>query len=383
MKTPHSPCQNTGKTRYLRTLLYFFLISFSFLSYSQQKAFPTAEGFGKFATGGRGGAVVKVTNLNDSGPGSFRQAAQYTSGARTIVFEVGGIINLNSVVSIQEGNVTIAGQTAPGGGILFRGSMILVEVSNVIIRHIRFRPGNAAETSPDGLNITSWVTGVVQNIIIDHCSISWADDENFDVRALNGGIVTNITIQNSIIAESGYGCAAAANTFNKTYYKNLLIHNTERNIAFGFPTDGTFNSEMINNIVYGFRWASSPSMGTKFTILNNLYRKSSQVPILGAAVDGTPAGQGTPSETYAYISGNILPAGMSEYNSILNPYIKTTPYLSSGIVPISANQIANDILSHVGASLPQRDAVDVRLINQYNNGNGELATSGTYPTIAN
>ncbi|MGK0446275.1 MAG: hypothetical protein ACJA2M_000043, partial [Polaribacter sp.] len=365
------------------TILLTLLFCLSNISFAQTTAFPDAEGFGRYASGGRGGTLIKVTNLNDSGPGSFRQAAQYASGARTIVFEVGGTIILNSVLSIKNGNVTIAGQTAPGDGILIKGSMVIIEASNVIMRHIRFRPGNSQPNTPDGLNITAWGTDIVEDIIIDHCSISWANDENFDVRSATQGIVRNITLQNSIIAESGYGASAAKNTFNKTYYKNLFIHNRERNIAYGFPTDGTFDSEMINNLIYGFRWASSPSMGSKFTILNNHYRKSSQVPIIGTAVDGTFAGQGTPSETYAYIAGNITPAEMSEYNSNLIPYIKTTPYLSSGIIAINANQVANDILPHVGASLPNRDAVDVRLINQYNNGNGSLVSSGIYPVMQN
>ncbi|WP_040281873.1 T9SS type A sorting domain-containing protein [Psychroserpens damuponensis] len=372
-------CSTLKSRPFLILVIFIFCISNS--NYAQTIAFPTANGFGKYASGGRGGTVIKVTNLNDSGPGSLRQALMYTSGARTIVFEVGGTITLTSALTVLDGNVTVAGQTAPGDGILIKGSMVLIQTSNVIMRYIRFRPGNSQSNTADGLNITSWGSDIVENIIIDHCSISWADDENFDVRAVSEGKVQNITLQNSIIAESLYGAAAAKNTFNKTYYKNLFIHNTERNIAHGFPTAGMFDSEMINNLVYGVRWASSPSMGSKFTVLNNHYRKSSEVETMGTAVDATFAGSGTLSETYAYISGNITPDGMSEYHSNLNPYIKTTPYLSSGIVAIPADQVANDILSHVGASLPKRDAVDVRLINQYNNGNGVLAYSGTYPTM--
>ncbi|MEH6538381.1 MAG: hypothetical protein V7719_18435, partial [Psychroserpens sp.] len=364
-------------------LLITLIFCFSFNSYAQL-AFPTAEGFGKNASGGRGGQVIKVTNLNNSGAGSLR-AALLTSGARTIVFEVGGTITLTSAIYITDGDFTLAGQTAPGDGILIRGSMVQVEDSNAIIRYIRFRPGSSAANTADALSITAWSNTLVEDVIVDHCSFSWADDENFNTRGSGStpGTVRNITVQNCIISEGNYGMLAGPNTFNQTFYKNLFAHNNERNIRNGYPTDGTFAFEMINNLIYGYKWATSPSLGGKFTVLNNHYRASSQTSVNGAAVDGTPAGQTTPSETYAYIDGNITPNGILEYSSILNPYIETTPYADSGVNVIGASSVANDILPHVGASLPARDAVDVRIINQYNNGNGTLASSGIYPTIQN
>lgn len=348
-------------------------------------AFPEANGFGKHATGGRGGTVIKVTNLNNSGVGSLRQALQYTSGARIIVFEVGGTITLTSVLSVTDGNVTVAGQTAPGGGILIKGSMVIIEDSNVIIRYIKFRPGPSAPANePDGLSITAWGSDIVENIMIDHCSISWARDENFDIRVVSSGRVQNVTIQNSIISESGYGSLAGQNTYNKTYYKNLFAHNQDRNITTNYPTDGDFfDFEMINNLVYGCGSGPGLAWGSKHTILNNHFRESSQASIYNIICDYGSNGAGTLSESYAYISGNIIPNGKTLSASVMDPYIENTPYASSGIVPLDANLVANDILSHVGSSFPNRDAVDIRLINQYNAGSGALATSGTYPTISN
>src|SRR5690606_22611003 len=121
---------------------------------SQQIAFPTAHGFGKYATGGRGGSVIKVTNLNASGAGSLKAALE-ANGTRTIIFEVGGTIDLGtSLIFVDNGNLTIAGQTAPGDGILIKGGMITFNASNVIMRYIRIRPGNTSPPDRDGINIT-------------------------------------------------------------------------------------------------------------------------------------------------------------------------------------------------------------------------------------
>ncbi|MGJ8593025.1 MAG: T9SS type A sorting domain-containing protein [Aquaticitalea sp.] len=382
MKTPIPPSQNIG-TRHYGVTAFLCLFLFCNYSFTQQLAFPTAEGFGKYATGGRGGAVIKVTNLNDSGPGSLRQALQYTTGPRTIIFEVGGIINLTSALSVLNGNVTVAGQTAPGGGILIKGSMLTIEASDVIIRHIRFRPGlNVPATEPDGLNITAWSNRLVENIIIDHCSISWSLDENLDIRSLGNGIARNISVQYCIISEANYGSLASGGTFNKTYYKNYLAHTSERNVTTNYPTPNTFDFEMINNLIYGVGRSTGLALGSKQTVINNHYKNSNQQAINPTIVDFTTVGQGTVSDTYSYIAGNLIPNGYEEYSPNVIPYIRTTPYLSSGIIPINASDVSGEIVPHVGASLPVRDAVDLRLINQYNTNTGSIAYSGTYPIIS-
>ena len=363
-------------------LLSLFLLSCTNYSYSQL-AFPTAEGFGKNATGGRGGQVIIVTNLNDSGSGSLRAALDATV-PRTIVFEVGGTINLNSNIYVSNGDLTLAGQTAPGDGILIKGGMVQFEESNVIVRYIKFRPGPTAPSGYDAVSITAWAGNTVEDIIFDHCSFSWGGDENFNIRGVNGGVVKNITLQNSIVSESTYGFLAGNGCFNISIYKNLFALNSERNIRSNYPMSNELDFEMINNVVYGFRVATKPSLGVQFSVLNNHYKLSSQVnPINNAVVDASSSGGGNTSQTHAYISGNIKPISMTVNDSALNPYLETTAYESSGIIPIPASELVNELINNVGASLPTRDAVDIRIIDHFNNGDGTISSSGEYPTILN
>ena len=200
-------------------------------------AFPSAEGYGRFARGGRGGEVLFVTNLNDSGEGSLRDAIENHTGPRTIIFRVGGVIELESklVIDQSHGNVYIAGQTAPGDGItLTKYSLGMLGANDVIIRDIRMRIGDASGTESDGMGMSS-----SNNCIIDHCSISWATDEGFSSRSAK-----NITFQWNIIGESlhdsiHYGsnhtgtethAFAASISGNKgSFHHNLLIDCTGRN----------------------------------------------------------------------------------------------------------------------------------------------------------
>ena len=148
--------------------LSFILCSFNLMINAQQLAFPGAEGGGAFTQGGRGGKIYVVTSLEDSGKGTFREACEAV-GARTIVFNVSGIIRLKNRISMRAPYVTIAGQTAPGDGICIAGESLIIDTHDVIIRHMRFRRGATDVTRRDD----ALGGNVIGNIIVDHCSVSW------------------------------------------------------------------------------------------------------------------------------------------------------------------------------------------------------------------
>lgn len=341
------------------------------------KAFPTAHGFGRYATGGRGGTVIKVTNLNASGAGSFKEAIE-TSGARIIVFTVGGTITLTEDLYCEDDNVTIAGQTAPGDGILIKGGGLIFNCNNVICRYLRFRGG----ASEDTLGVTAWTSETKQNIIIDHCSTSWAPDENMNIRGSGTGVVRNVTIQNCINSESTYGLLCDGDVGNISVYNNLFALNADRNIRTKGVDNPDFHTEQINNLVYGCERYVGIGLGCRITNAGNHYKESSGVTWAGSYVLSGNDDGATASNTYIYYNGNIIPVGATELDSPdFASYVEVSPYTTTDIVEDTAASVAGKILSTVGCSYPTRDAVDSRIIDNWTNGDGVLATTGTYPTI--
>ena len=232
-------------------------------------AFPGAQGFGAYAAGGRGGVVYHVTNLNDSGSGSLRWGIDNANGPTTIVFDVGGTIQLNSPLLIDKSYLTIAGQTAPGDGIAVTGrTTSIVDVHDVIFRYMRFRRGDLDMVSDDSLNVYQ-----SQNVIIDHVSTSWGTDETLSVTESN-----NVTVQDCIIAETleettgttmepdhAYGSLVRGNVTDATpggysFIDNLWISNDHRNPGVGsLETYGTENDpnaqlqlDLVNNVIYNW-----------------------------------------------------------------------------------------------------------------------------------
>ena len=228
-------------------------------------AFPEALGFGAQVTGGRGGSVYHVTNLNDDGAGSFRDAV--SQGNRIVVFDVGGIINIKTAVSIKS-NITIAGQTAPGEGIAIHGGKLSTgKQSNIIIRYLRIRPGeNTASEKDDALNLYD-----AKNVIVDHCSVELAPWNNFGGSSDNASYrVTGITVQNSLIANPiGQQFGAHIESVDGTWawYYNAFVNTHNRN-----PLD-KINDVFVNNILYNFEAGYTTHTSTHFNhdIVNNYF----------------------------------------------------------------------------------------------------------------
>jgi hypothetical protein len=242
---PSSKHQSSTKfqTRSLKLGAWLFsgawmLVLGAFCGNAQPLAFPGAEGFGRFATGGRGGDVIHVTNLNDSGPGSFRDAVSRPQ--RTVVFEVGGVIHITNRIVVSP-RVTIAGQTAPGDGITVYGNGVSFSgADHSITRHLRIRMGVHGDRGKDAVALANGHT-----MMFDHLSVSWGRDENFSIS----GPVTNVTIQNSIIAQGlqTHSCGGLIQTDGGvSLLRNLYINNHTRN-----PKVKGVN-QFVNNIVYNW-----------------------------------------------------------------------------------------------------------------------------------
>lgn len=360
-------------------------------------AFPGAEGGGAYSFGGRGGKVITVTNLNDSGPGSFREACEQ-GGARIVVFNVAGIIQLKSPIIVRAPYITIAGQTAPGDGVCIAGESFWVNTHDVVVRHMRFRRG---ETNV-GRRDDAFGGNPVGNIMIDHCSTSWGLDENisFYRHMFNPGEgykelklpTVNVTIQNTISAQAldtyNHAFGSTLGGENCTFMRNLWASNAGRNPSIGW--NGVFN--FVNNVIYN--WVHRSVDGGDYTalynIINNYYKPGPLTPKnspVGHRLLKPESGR-SKLDHYVfgrvYADGNIMEgnervtrnnwdggiqvqdqANTQGYTELMK---WNEPFPMPQFPIMSAKESYDFVLQHAGATLPKRDIVDERVIEEVKTG---------------
>ena len=326
---------------------------------AQQLAFPGAEGFGKYAVGGRGGTVYHVTNLNDSGAGSLRDAVSQPH--RIVVFDVAGVIRLESRL-VFENNLYVAGQTAPGEGITVYGNGVSFSgADNTIVRYIRFRMGVVGDSGKDAAGVSNGT-----NMIFDHLSVSWGRDETFSISGDGKGDLGHITIQNSIISQGlQTHCAGGlVQADNITLYRNLYVDNDTRNAKI------KGRNQYVNNIVYN--WASGcfimggDSEGTHYAnAQGNLF--------INGPEGGGNAFTGANADFHIYATDNWQDKDRdgtynpyeiprSEYSG--GPTFMTSPMQAYDLPIGSATTLLEESLPTVGASLPYRDYADWYVVDE-------------------
>jgi hypothetical protein len=370
-------------------------------------AFPGAEGGGAYSFGGRGGKVFVVTSLEDSGPGTLREACE-AGGPRIVVFNVTGNIHLKDRIRVRAPYITIAGQSAPGDGVVVSGASFAIDTHDVVIRYMRFRRGEMNVANRDD----SLGGNPIGNIMIDHCSCSWGLDENMSFyRHMYGGEYTslaagnrpthinaeklptvNVTIQWSISSEAlntfNHAFGSTIGGLNSTFHHNLWACNAGRNPSVGMWGDFTF----VNNVL--FNWVHRSVDGgdhlSYFNIYNNYFKPGPATP-----TDQPIAWRLLKPESernknvvdhfgHAYVAGNIVegnervtkdnwdggvqPDAKAPMQEVLPKIRVDQPFPHAKITITPADKAYADVLANVGATLPRRDAVDTRVIEMVRTG---------------
>jgi len=366
-------------------------------------AFPGAMGGGAYTFGGRGGKVLVVTSLADTGPGTLRWACEQ-GGARIIVFNVAGIIRIKTPIIVRAPYVSIEGQSAPGDGICVAGESFWVNTHDVIIRYMRFRRG---ETNV-GRRDDALGGNPVGNIIVDHTSASWGLDENFSMyRHMftpgDGSIdekkgTVNITVQNCIYSESldywNHAFGGTTGGENSLLVRNLFADNTGRNPSIGW--NGTY--AFVNNVVFNWHHRSMDGgdYTTNFNIINNYFKPGPVTPKdenVGHRILKPESGRSKLKEKYfgrAYVNGNVVegnervtkdnwdggvqvegPGGkeLPDAGQYKDYMYQPKPFPIVGPIKVLDAKTAYEyVVDNVGATLPKRDAVDIRITEQARTG---------------
>ena len=367
------------------------------------RAFPGAEGGGMYVTGGRGGKVYHVTKLTDDGSeGTLRYGIEKESRPLVIVFDVAGVIPLSKALKIQNGNVTIAGQTAPGDGICLRNYNFRIAASNVIIRYLRFRMGDEAQTEDDALNLYTGENNI-ENVIIDHCSLSWSTDECGSFYGMTHftlqWCILSESLRNSIHEKGKHGYGGIWGGANATYHHNLLAHHDSRNPRIDHDYVSTLKGpvSLINNVIYN--WGDNSCYGgeskpgseyKKYNIVNNYYKPgpatpSGKVRFLDPTTHCKNCDSAHPDQVvpgHFYMTGNTMD-GKDDYtadnwsgkattaSASLIGTIKADAFFryekESALSMHSAQDAFSQVISFAGASL-KRDSVDERVTKEAKDG---------------
>jgi hypothetical protein len=382
---------------------------------SMDRATIDVKGWAQDTRGGAGGAIVRVTNLNPTGEGSFA-AALATDGPRIIVFEVGGVIDLfGATLRIDKPFITVAGQTAPHPGItLVRGGMS-VSTHDVIVQHIAVRPGENGKPKKSGWEVDGLSTGGGRNVIVDHCSFSWATDENLSASGarFNGkspdewytGTSHKVTFSHNIIAEGlrnsthkkgehSKGSLIHDNAEQILLYGNLFSSNEERNPL----VKGGARVAVVNNLIHNpgrraihynliaHEWGERAPRTGQVTMIGNVYRAGPDTPAR------TPLfSLGGSGDVSIYMKDNIavdengaaLPMTGRYSASSAQIINASTPYLPDGVALTPAAELENQIYASVGMRPWARDPIDFKILSDVAEGRGHIvddeAQSSGYP----
>jgi pectate lyase len=379
--------------------------------------FPGAVGWAAHTPGGRGGRVIRVTSLAAAGPGSLAEAAA-SAGPRIIVFEVGGVIDLGKTrIELRQPFVTIAGQTAPAPGITLVKGGIAIKTHDVIIQHLRVRPGEAGAAKGSGWEMDAITTSSgAHDVIVDHCTTTWATDENLSASGgrFNGntpdewrkGTSHRITFSNCIIAEGlsesthlkgehSKGTLIHDNATDIAVVGNLYVSNVERNPLFKGGARGVVVNNYIHNsgntaIKYNLlakEWGDHPYQTGQMAIVGNVFTHGPDTPA------GTPlfslGGEG-PCEIYLHdnvardAKGGEAPLLGGASNLTIQVYKR--PLWPEGLVPLAAGEVKEAIRRNVGARPWDRDPVDARIVEQALSGGGKVVhqeeEAGGYPALS-
>lgn len=360
----------------MKNLLFLFTTILALSAQAQTPAFPGAEGFGKFTSGGRGGRTLIVTNLSDSGEGSLRKAIQ-ANGPRVVVFAVSGNIALESPLDINKGDITIAGQSAPGDGICIKNYPVSIKADNVIIRYMRFRMGDERKVEGDALGANR----SNNNIIIDHCSMSWATDEcasfyhnrNFTLQWCM--VTESLNASVHVKGEHGYGGIWGGE--GASFHHNLIASHKSRTPRFsGSATTPNTKDELVdfsNNVIYN--WGSNSVYGGekgRYNMVNNYYKPG---PATAKSKTNILVNPWAPFGKF-FITGNFLEnnAKISKNNWLGGVQCEGCDSIKmDAAFPVqtinlqSAEDAYAAVLKYTGAS-HKRDQVDSRIINEVRSG---------------